>query len=501
MKILMVTPEVDPFVKVGGLADVVGSLSKELTRLGHDVRIVCPLHGSIRQDPSWQAHDRPLWVDLGAGREGAKVWETRLPRSATPVYFLENFQHYGRPEIYHGPWGAHADNDRRFAFLCRAALNLCLNLDWLPDVIHGHDWTTGLVPVYLNTTDRDGPLGRAASVFTIHNLEHQGYCDRSLLDYAHVPWSEFRADSLESMGAVNLMKAGLYHATKLTTVSPAYAREIQTPAFGCGLDDVLRFRSADLIGILNGIDEEVWNPATDPLLPAHYAAGDFAGKAACKAALQETLGLPPEPNIILCGVVSRLFAQKGLDLLAAILPEVLEQMAVQFVLLGTGEAALEQAFREIAARHPGRVGLKIGFDNRLAHLIEAGSDCFVMPSRFEPCGLNQLYSLRYGTLPLVRATGGLVDTVENYREGDATGTGFVFEHPTPPALYYTIGWAVSTYYDRPDDFQQLRRNAMARDSSWRGPARHYEDVYRWAVAARHGGAAHISASPTTGNRP
>ena len=362
---------------------------------------------------------------------------------------------------------------------------MCEQLGWYPDVIHCHDWTTGFVPVYLNTTLRHRPIGQAATVFTIHNLEHQGYCDPRAMSFARLPWSEFRPDSLESVGQVNLMKAGLYHSTKLTTVSPTYAREVRTPAGGYGLDDVLRFRAADLIGIVNGVDRS-WDPSTDRSLPDNYTADDLAGKAACKAALQQRMGLHVDPHVAVFGVVSRLAHQKGLDLIAEVLFPLVEQMHAQFVLLGAGDPALEAAFQAAAARFPGRVGVHIGFDSKLARLIQAGSDFFLMPSRAEPCGLTQMYAMKYGTLPIVRATGGLVDTVEQYVQGTGHGTGFRFDDATPAALYNTIGWACATYFDRPAELRQLQRNGMTHDFSWGPSALQYVDVYRWAIEARTG---------------
>ena len=486
LKILFVTPEVEPFVKVGGLADMVGALPKELAALGHDVRIVCPAYGSIRVHSPRTPHPNPLGVDVGTEAHWARTWETTLPGGKVPVYLIEHDGFFARPEVYSGPYGSHGDNDLRFAFLSRAALSLCQQLNWTPDVIHGHDWTTGLVPVFLNTTLKNTPLGQTASVFTIHNLEHQGYADRRVIDFARLPHSEFRSDSLESVGAVNLMKAGLYHSTKLTTVSPTYAEELKTSAGGWGLDDVLRFRAADLVGIVNGIDTDAWNPATDKFLPTHYNAADLRGKAACKSTLQAKLGLTQDPHIAVFGVVARFASQKGLDLLAEALPHVMDRMHVQFAILGSGDPGLEHTFRWAANRYPGRVGVWIGYDNELSHLIEAGSDCFVMPSRSEPCGLTQLYAMRYGTVPLARATGGLIDTVSQFIEGTGKGTGFLFKDATAPALYNTIGWACATYYDRPAEFAQLRLNGMARDFSWRQSAEHYVNIYRWAAEQRTG---------------
>jgi starch synthase len=473
---------------------MVGALPKELAALGHDVRIVCPAYGLVKRVGEWRARAEPLGVDVGPAALWARTWETTLPgaaatsggASAVPVYFLENNDFFGAPEVYDSPWGARADNDLRFAFLARGALALCQQLGWTPDIVHCHDWTTGLVPLMLNTTLRDTPLGRAASVFTIHNLEHQGYAPARVVDFARLPWGEFHRDQLLIGGAVNLMKTGLFHATKLTTVSPTYADEIKTPGGGFGLDPVLRYRAGDLVGIVNGIDEASWDPARDKTLAANYSAADLGGKAACKAALQEHFGLEPDPGVLLFGVVSRLAAQKGLDLLAEALPAILDGMRVQVVLLGSGDPGLESSFRWAAQAWRGRFGAHLGFDGRLARRIQAGCDCFLMPSRSEPCGLTQMYAMRYGTLPVVRATGGLVDTVENFAEGQGRGTGFVFHDATAGALADTVGWACATYYDRPAEFAALRQRAMAQDFSWRRSAGAYVRTYEWAIGQRTG---------------
>ncbi len=486
LKILFVTPEVEPFVKIGGLADMVGALPKDLAKLGHDVRVVCPAYGSVKRTAAWRALPEPLGVEVGAVTQWARTWETVLPGSAVPVYFLENHDHFARSEVYTGPWGAHEDNDMRFAFLCRGALALCEQLGWIPDVIHGHDWTVGLLPLMLNTTMRNTPLARTATVFTIHNLEHQGWAPTRVVDFARLPWGEIRRDGIESNGMVNLMKAGLCHATKISTVSPTYANEIRTVEGGFGLSSMLWFRAGDLVGILNGIDDESWDPARDRALPANYSATNLAGKAVCKAKLQEHFGLEPKPGVPVFGVVSRLASQKGLDLLAEALPAIMDRMEIQLVLLGNGDSRLENTFRWAADAYRGRCGVQIGFDSALARLIQAGSDGFVMPSRAEPCGLTQMYAMRYGTLPIVRATGGLVDTVQNFVEGQPVGTGFVFGDATVNALRDTIGWACATYYDRPAEFAGLRQRAMAQDFSWRSSATHYVDLYRWAVLSRTG---------------
>ena len=480
----MITPEVAPIVKVGGLADVVGALPKYLEQLGHDVRVVCPLYGSVDRNLVGKVLPEPLNVFLGNRLMQAAVWESRLPDNDVKLYFLEHNDYYARPEVYDGPWGTHKDNDQRFAFLSRAGLNLCTYLDWIPDVIHCHDWTTGLVPVYLNTTDINGPLGKAASVFTIHNLLHQGYFDHSLLEFAQLPHTVFRPDNLESMGMVNMMKGGIYNATKITTVSPTYAREIQLPEMGCGLNHVLKYRAGDLIGVLNGADLEAWDPMTDPYIPAKFNAHDLSGKKICKQQLQESFGLAQEAGTMVFGLVSRLYDQKGLDLLNAVIPKVMDQMHVQIVIQGTGDKTLETSFRRYSEQYPGRFAANIGYDEGRAHLVYAGSDCFLMPSRFEPCGLSQMYSMIYGTPPLVRKTGGLADTVDQYHEEFGTGTGFVFDYPTRDALYYTIGWACATYYDRPEEFEKLKLNGMGKDFSWGRSAALYQDIYQWAATMR-----------------
>jgi starch synthase len=422
---------------------------------------------------------------LGWGHEAfARSWNVALEGQATQFIFIEYDKYFHRGEVYAGPWGEHQDNSERFTFLSRASLDYCNKVGWVPDVVHLHDWPCGLVPVYLNTRDKDTPLGAAASVFTIHNLQHQGIFGKEVIDFAGLPYDVFRPDGLEALGNVNMMKGGIYHATKITAVSPTYAQEIQTPEHGCGLNHVLRFRSADLVGVLNGIDTDVWNPSKDALLPHNYTSRDFSGKALCKQALQKSVGLAEDAHVAVFGVVARLYWQKGLDLLAAIIPRLLHDMHIQLVILGTGDQHLEHRLLELSYHFPGRLAVYIGYDNTLAHLIEAGADFFVMPSRFEPCGLNQMYSMTYGTPPVARATGGLVDSVIQYNEHSKTGTGFLFDHATEDALYYAMGWACSTYYDRPGDCLLLRVNGMDQDFSWTNSALTYENVYRWAIDAR-----------------
>ncbi len=484
LRILMVSPEVAPFKKVGGLADVVAALSKALAVLGHDVRILMPRYTELRGFEGSEPLERPLIVRLGGHEAYGRLWRQPLPGSKVDCYCIEHNQYFGAPSVYVGPTGNEKDNGQRFTFLSRAAIDFCEQMDWIPDVVHCHDWACGLTPVYLNTTEAGRPIGRAASVFTIHNLEHHGWFHRSLLRFSGLPESVFRSDGLESMGELNMLKGGLYHATKITTVSPTYAAEVQTPDGGCGLNALLRFRASDLIGVLNGVDLDEWNPETDLLIPQPFSADNMQGKAAAKAALQKAYGLAVNPSVPLFTVVSRLANQKGLDLLAAIADRLMADMHIQVAVLGTGEPTLEHAFHGLTARYPGRFGSYIGFNNELAHLTIAGADCFLMPSRFEPCGLGQMYSMIYGTVPIVRATGGLIDTVKQFEEDRVLGNGFVFHHPTANALYYTIGWACATYYDHQAKFKKLRQNGMSGNYSWDASARKYEAIYDWAIDSR-----------------
>jgi starch synthase len=486
MKILMVAPEVVPFSKVGGLADVAGSLPLQLTKMGHDVRIICPKYGFQKIGEDWVAHEHPLHIYLGREVRFGKVWETRLDDGATPVYLIEHEEYFDVPTVYSDDYREYEREGYRFALFSRASLDLCNYLDWVPDVIHCHDWTTGLIPSHLNTRDFGTPLGNAASVLTIHNLQFQGIFPSDLLPFSGLPMSLFKADGLECYGRVNFMKGAIYHSQKVTTVSPTYALEIQSPEFGFGLHNTLRFKASDLIGIVNGVDLTQWDPRTDKYLPEPFSKDNLDGKRAAKRELQRSFGLEENDAIPLFVLVSRMFSQKGLDVLLHTIPRVLDNMIVQFAVIGSGDSQLEQGFRQMAERYPGKVGAFIGYNNPLAHLTYAGGDFLVMPSRFEPCGLSQMYAMAYGTLPVVRSTGGLVDTVQQYDEAKGEGTGFKFDHLNTDALYYTLGWACSTYYDRKDDIRKLQQNAMEVDFSWDGPAKQYEDVYRWAVQARTG---------------
>jgi starch synthase len=480
--VLFVASECAQFVKAGGLGDVVGALPLALHALGHDTRVVIPRYDVIPTD-LLARHGAPLGVPLGGGNAWSAVFETRLPGSEVPVYLLDHERLFGRGYVYDPPGGFAADNLVRFAFLCRGALQLCKQLEWIPDVFHVHDWPTALLPVYLNTVEARGPLARSATVLTIHNLAHQAKFPAADLPVTHIPWTEFRPDALEDFGAINPLKGGLYHATKLTTVSPRYAEEVRTREGGAGLDGVARFRGADLVGILNGIDEQVWNPRTDPAIEAAFDADDLSGKATCKRALQRDLGLDQQADVPLIGIVSRLSEQKGTDVVLAALPRILE-LGAQVVILGSGDRAAE-AYLRTRSHHGGdRFRAWIGFSEELAHRIEAGADCFLMPSRFEPCGLNQMYSQRYGTLPIVRATGGLDDTVDNYDAATGMGTGFKLWDLNVDALVATVQWAIQTYRERPGHFRTMQRRAMRKRFGWDVAAKRYAQVYAWALLAR-----------------
>ncbi|MDP9034749.1 MAG: glycogen synthase GlgA [Myxococcota bacterium] len=486
LSVLFVASECAHFVKAGGLGDVVGALPAALRALGHDARVVMPRYDAIPVG-GLRRHAAPLGVPLGGATTWCGVFESALPKSDVPVYLLDHAGLFARGYLYDPPGGVAVDNLVRFAFLCRGALQLCKYLDWVPDVFHVHDWPTALLPVYLNTLEAAGALGRSASVLTIHNLAHQAKFPASQLPITELPPSELRIDGLEDFGAVNPLKGGLFHATKLTTVSPRYAEEIRTAHGGAGLDHVARFRGADLVGILNGIDEDVWNPAADPAIAAPFTADDLRGKAACKRELQREMGLAEHPDVPLVGVVSRLSGQKGTDLILAALNRVLD-LDTQVVILGSGDPAAE-GYLHVRSHHGGdRFRAWIGFSDALAHRIEAGADFFLMPSRFEPCGLNQMYSQRYGTLPIVRATGGLDDTVENYDPATGQGTGFKLWDLNADSLVATVRWAVETYRRRREHFTAMQRRAMRKHFGWDLAAKRYVQVYEWAVAARSGGA-------------
>ena len=479
MKILHIASEVTPFAKTGGLADVVASLPVALQRLGHEVRIIMPFYRSVEVAGIGKRRGRKS-VELPFCGVVKKAWSRIVGLHKVPVYFIENGDYFDRETLYGEGAGEYPDNHERFAFFCRAALALCKRLDFRPDIIHCHDWQTALVPLLLRHDPRDDPFFRkAATIYTIHNLAYQGLFPHTSLEQMGLDESYFTIDRLEYYGAVNLMKGGILSADLVTTVSPAYCREILTPEQGCGLDGVLRQRERDLHGIINGIDIECWNPETDRNLPGTYSTISLTGKKAAKKALRKELGLEQREAPLL-GMVSRIVSQKGFDLIVELLPR-FEAADLDMVVLGGGE---EPYLRALAAagERCGRIKLCTGgFNDPLAHRIYAGSDLFLMPSRYEPCGLGQLIALRYGAAPLVRKTGGLADTVTDAAQRG--GVGFVFDEYTAEALWDALQRAM-TLYATPEKWKKLVRRGMLVDVSWDAPARRYEELYRAAAASR-----------------
>ncbi|HNT75837.1 MAG TPA: glycogen synthase GlgA [Anaerolineae bacterium] len=485
LKIAMISSECAPFAKTGGLADVVGALPQALRALGHEVIVIMPKYASIDA----QKHElRPFLAPLGVWMGNTEEWCAAYvtEKYGVPVYFIESQQYFDRSGLYHDvEFNDYLDNPRRFAFLTRAALQLCRDMGFAPDIVHAHDWQAALAPAYLKVWHwNDAVLGRAASVLTIHNIGYQGVYPASHYDYIGLQWSNFVSDKFEAHGAINFLKGGIQYADMVNTVSPTYANETRTPEHGCGMAPYLNNKGENYIGILNGVDYSEWNPAVDRLIPARYTPQDLAGKAVCKRELQRRFNLAVDSHIPVIGVVSRFVDQKGLDVLAGAVENIIKSMQAQFVILGSGDKTLEWYYGGLPARYPGYIGSYIGYSNELAHWIEAGSDFFIMPSLYEPCGLNQIYSLKYGTLPIVRATGGLEDTVQQYDEATGRGTGFKFWEPSPHAIYYTVGWAVSTFFDRPPHHRQMMQQAMAQDYSWENSARAYEAAYHRALRNR-----------------
>jgi len=462
LHVLHVASEVTPFAKTGGLGDVLAGLPGALAHVGLRVTVVMPRYAAV--DPVRHRLARrlaPLDVPLlrRSDAERVTVFEGRLPGGKVPIYFLDH-PVYHRPGLYGEAGGEYGDNGLRYALLARGALELAHRLDLWPDVVHGHDWQGGLAPLYAR---RVAVAGRPApaTVFTIHNLAFRGLQPKPLVDDLGLGWDVFTPDAAEFYDQLSFLKAGMAFADRITTVSPRYAREIQTPEFGAGLDGFLAAHAHRLTGILNGIDTDVWNPARDPHLPARYDADDPSGKAACKTALQRELRLPTRGRAPLIGMISRLTEQKGLDLIAKAGDE-LGRLEAQFVFLGTGERRFEQALEALARRYPQKVAVRIAHDDALAHRIVAGADLFLMPSRWEPCGLTQLYSQRYGTIPIVRAVGGLDDTVVDWDERTATGTGFKFADYAEAALTGAVRRAVAAFH-KTSAFAALSTRVMRLD--------------------------------------
>jgi len=473
VKVAFVASEGVPFSKTGGLADVVGALPKALAALGHEVEVILPRYRSTPQGagvPDAQS----LTVPLGSGYKFAAVQDAGCAHQVR-TYLIDCPEYFDREGLYQLNGKDYADNAIRFAAFSLAALEFLKRGATPPDIVHCHDWQTALVPIYLSDLYRDDAYwGQTSVVFTLHNLGFQGLFPRHVLPQISLPAGLFTIEGLEYFGKVNLLKGGIVFSDFITTVSRKYAQEIQTREFGYGLEGVLRSRADRLQGIVNGVDYEAWDPASDKLLAANYTPADLKGKEACKQALLEKMGIhAPMLDRPVIGIVSRFTPQKGFDLIAST-AEQLAALDLYIVALGTGEPSYEELFRTMAAKYPEKFLVKIAYDNPLAHQIEAGSDMFLMPSRYEPCGLNQIYSLKYGAVPIVRATGGLDDTIEPF--DGASGTGFKFQEYTPRALLDVIHAALEAY-QTPEVWHRLVQNGMKQDFSWSTSAKAYSGIY------------------------
>lgn len=479
MQIAIIAPEITPFAKTGGLADVVGALGPALERLGHEVTLIMPAYKQVMAGRfDLIETDMIINAPVSDRSVAARVIQAQLGNQVK-VNFIRADPYFDRDGLYGTSAGDYTDNAERFVFFSRAALEI-LRRD-PPDIVHAHDWHAALAIVFLKADAVRYPeLAQCKTVFTIHNLGFQGIFWEPDWHLLHIDRGYFTPTFLEFFGNINFLKGALVFADKITTVSPNYAKEIMEPEQGFGLDGVLRDRARDVLGILNGIDYDIWNPKTDPLISHGYEATALTEKRKCKRALQRLFGLPENSALPLFGIVSRLTSQKGLDLVEQILPQMLQQ-DLQLVLLGSGEARYVELFEQAAAAHPDKVGVRIGFDEGLAHQIEAGADFFLMPSLYEPCGLNQMYSLRYGTIPIVRAVGGLKDTVTDIGRDQLTGTGFVFTAYDPDELMNTIQRALVVYKDKVS-WTTLRRQAMSVDNSWQRSAQAYANLFQSLVA-------------------
>ncbi len=479
MKVLIGSSEVHPYSKSGGLADMVGALAKTLARAGHEVGLVTPLYaGILKRFPEIQKMDWNIDLPLGLGRVQAEVWSAS-PAPNLTLYFIHQPDFFYRSALYTENGVDYPDNDRRFIFFSKCVVNLARYLPWKPEIVHLHDWQTGLVPLMmLHQKLAEGWGTTPHTCFTIHNLAYQGTFPASSYSLTNLPSEYFNPKGLEFYGSMNCLKAGILYSDIITTVSPRYAREITTPEYGCGLDAILRLRQDAMVGILNGVDYEEWKTMDNPALKHGFSAHDLSGKTHEKLALQKEFGLPADPSIPLFGSITRLADQKGVDIQLGALEEMLSAN-LQFCLLGSGGPEYESAYLRLARRYPSKVGVRIGFDQGLSHRIEAGSDFFLMPSRYEPCGLNQMYSLRYGTIPIVRITGGLDDSVVDITEDQQTANGIKLGEYSVRALAKAIRKAL-VIYQNPDLLAHFRLNAMAADFSWNRTASEYLKAYHRA---------------------
>lgn len=485
MKILYVSSEVEPFAKTGGLADVAGSLPLYLAKGKDEAAVVQPFYRLTKSNLAKKGLKAEcvifdLQVQVGHEIKKANIHKVFFPGTKVPVYLIENDFYYDRPELYGEKGQDYPDNCARFTFFCRAILEMVKKLKWKPSVINCNDWQSALIPMYLKTLYKSDPFfAKTATVYTIHNMAHLGLFAPEEILTTGLGWEYFNSNSLEFWNKLCLMKAGIIHAELVTTVSQKYSQEIQTEEYGCGLDGLLRTRNADIYGIVNGIDYKYWGPSVDKDIAASFSAEDLGGKLLCKKELQKIYKLPAKPDVPVLGLISRLSNQKGFDILAASLENLLK-LDLQFVLLGTGDPAYHELFARMAEKYPKKVGIALRFDSKLSRQIYAGSDMFLMPSKFEPCGLGQMISFAYGTIPIVRATGGLADTVEDYNTKSGKGTGFVFSEYTAEALTSTVKRALKAFGDK-DKWAKLSKKAIQLDYSWDKSAIKYKELYKIAI--------------------
>ncbi len=479
-RILFVASEVTPFAKTGGLADVAGSLPAALATLGHQVFVVLPFYRSVKEGSfAIKPYDKTLSVPFKGQRLNAEVFYTKTGRNVH-VFFIQRDEFYDRSGLYGTSQGDYFDNPERFIFFSRSVLEFTASSGFQPDIVHCHDWQTSLVPVFLKSLyKRDTVLRKAKSVFTIHNLAYQGVFPKELMEIGELPMELFSMKGLEYYGKMNFMKGGIVFSDIITTVSEKYAQEIQTPEYGYGLDGVLQEKSRDLYGILNGVDYTSWNPRTDPHIAAPYDRKSLSGKKKCKDELIKIYKLKGSQELPIIGIISRFADQKGFDILAEALGDLMK-MDLFVVILGTGDARYEKQYAALAKTFSGRLGVKIAFDNVLAHKIEAGADMFLMPSKYEPCGLNQMYSLKYGTIPIVRATGGLDDTIQRFDPETGEGNGFKFAAYSSKALLEETQRALYVFQDK-KTWSGLIQNAMRMDFSWKKSAQRYDEIYKLAL--------------------
>ena len=478
MKIFFASSEVVPFAKTGGLADVAGALPKALAKLGHEVKVVMPAYKTVKAEI---LDSFPLTFSLFGNNINCTIEQSLMPDSNVLIYFVKYDPYFGRDSLYQAQGQDYLDNPERFAFFSMAALALAEHLKWPPDIIHCNDWQSALIPTYLKTSFfKDHFFEHSATVYTVHNLAYQGLCSKDRMSNIGMTEEHFTPERLEFYGKLNIMKGGLVYADIINTVSPTYSHEMQTKEYGCGLEGLLLSRSQDIFGIINGLDSLVWDPNIDTALVANYSSSKLVNKKPNKEDLQKTLNLPVLPNTPLIGIVSRLDSQKGFDIIAEAIEDLLH-LNIQIALLGTGDPVYHTLFEKLQKKHPEQVGISLKYDEMTAKKIYAGSDMFLMPSRYEPCGLGQLISLKYGTVPIVRQTGGLADTIIDYHHNKRSGNGFSFVDYTASALVEAVHRAVTTYREK-TAWTKLMQRAMQADYSWEASAAEYVKLYKKAMS-------------------